>query len=92
MFLKWLSMGSDVHVTKSEIEEAFKVCRVCVQNFGCNIACLAVDNAAKKIAEGIADKLENELGCKVLVLWYVSVHLFVSDLCFSLFTDHFIIQ
>ena len=67
-FLKWASLGSEVHVTDAEVREAFKVCLDCIKSYGADIACLAVDNAAKMIAETVALKLKDELDINVLVL------------------------
>ena len=67
-FLKWISLGSEVHVTEAEVREAFKVCLDCIKSYGADIACIAVDNAAKQIADMVAKKLKEELDINVLVL------------------------
>ena len=68
MFLKWASLGSEVHVTEAEKREAYKVCVNCIKSFASDIACIAVDNAARLVANAVALKLKQELDMNVLVL------------------------
>ena len=71
MFLKWSNLGSEVHVTEAEVREAFKVCLDCIKSYGTDIACIAVDNQAKLVADTVAQKLKDELDINVLLLRYV---------------------
>ena len=62
MFVKWVDHGSDVHVTDAEVESGVEVCKEIMEMFGgLGIACIAVDNAARKMADRIIERLK-ELG------------------------------
>lgn len=77
MFDSWADLGSEVHAAKSEVEAAYKVCRSLIDRFGCKIACIAVDNAAKGVADATAKLLQREMNMMVLVLRY-ALHLLLS--------------
>lgn len=58
IIFKWSDdLGSDVHVTAVEMEDAYKVCNLIKSSFGSNIASISVDNAANHGAAAVASKL-----------------------------------
>jgi len=57
MFVKWSDLGSDVHVTEAEVGDAYNVCNQIKSAFSTKIASISVDNAASKVAERVAKKL-----------------------------------
>jgi hypothetical protein len=57
MFFKWSDLGSDVHVTEAEVADAYNVCNQIKSAFSTKIASISVDNAASKVAQRVAKKL-----------------------------------
>ncbi len=49
MFVTWKSLGSNVHVTKNEVEEATKVCTNINSTPGSGITSIPIDNAARHV-------------------------------------------
>ena len=68
MFVTWENLGSQVHVVQSEVQTAYKVCTNLVKTLDCPICCLAVDNAAKGVADAVASHLYRDFGMPVLTL------------------------
>ena len=66
VFHQWSSLGSDVHVTEAEVEDAKKVCDNARKLFECDIASLPVDNAAVNVASKVVELLNLE-GQKTIV-------------------------
>ncbi len=60
LFLKWTNLGSDVHVTAAEVDDAYDVCNQIKVAFNTKIANISVDNAASKVAERVAQKLNSD--------------------------------
>ncbi len=57
MFYKWTDLGSDIHVTDAEVDNAYDVCNQIKVAFNTKIASISVDNAASKVAECVSQKL-----------------------------------
>ncbi len=57
MFFKWTDLASDVHITAAEVEDAYDVCNQIKVAFNIKIASISADNAASKVAECVAQKL-----------------------------------
>ncbi len=57
LFFKWSDIGSDVHVTDAEVDDAYNVCNQIKLAFNTKIASISVDNAASKVADRVAKKL-----------------------------------
>ncbi len=57
LFFKWTNLGSDVHVTAAEVDDVYDVCNQIKVAFNTKIASISVDNAASKVAERVAQKL-----------------------------------
>lgn len=57
MFMKWIDLGSDVHVTTAEIKSGFQVCVEAMRMFDRGISCIPCDNAATKVSNGIVELL-----------------------------------
>lgn len=68
MLHSWANLGSNVHVAKSEVNAAYKVCVNLVKEMETDIAALAVDNAAKAVADETAKNLKRDLEMVVLTL------------------------
>ena len=61
MFVIWLDLGSDVHVTDVEVTTGYKVCMDIKKQFGnLGISCIPVDNTAAGVASRIAKSLMAE--------------------------------
>ncbi len=60
MLFKWSNIGSNVHVTDVKIDDAYGVCKQIMSAFDTKIASISVDNAAYKVAESVAKKLQAE--------------------------------
>ena len=58
MFFKWSDLGSNVHVTDAEVDDAYFICNQIKSAFETKIASISVDNAAGKVAESVAKKLQ----------------------------------
>jgi hypothetical protein len=58
MFFKWSDLGSNVHVTDAEVDDAYSVCTQIKSVFDTKIAGISVDNAACKVAESVVKKLQ----------------------------------
>jgi hypothetical protein len=58
MFFKWSNLGSNVHVTDTKLDDAYGICKQIKSAFCTKIAIISVDNAACKIAEDVAKKLQ----------------------------------
>ncbi len=58
MFFKQSDLGSNVHVTDAEVDDAYSVCTQIKSAFDTKIASISVDNAACKVAESVAKKLQ----------------------------------
>lgn len=72
MFYTMNHLGSLVHVTKAEVDDAVAVCYKLKEAYG-RIACLPVDNAARHVAEEVKKVLNaGESDEKVLVLRDIS--------------------
>ena len=54
MFFKWSDLGSNVHVTDAEVDDACNVCNQIKLAFNTKIASISVDNAASKVANHVA--------------------------------------
>jgi hypothetical protein len=57
LFYKWTDLGSDVHATDAEVDNAYDVCNQIKVAFNTKIASISVDNAASKVAERVSRKL-----------------------------------
>jgi hypothetical protein len=57
LFFKWTDLGGDVHITAAEVNDAYDVCNQIKVAFDTKIASISVDNAASKVAEHVAQKL-----------------------------------
>ncbi len=57
LFFKWIDLGSNVHVTDAEVDDAYNVCNQIKLAFNTKIASISVDNAASKVANHVAKKL-----------------------------------
>jgi hypothetical protein len=57
LFLKWTNLGGGVHVSAAEVDDAYDVCNQIKVAFNTKIASISVDNAASKVAEHVAQKL-----------------------------------
>ena len=57
LFYKWTDLGSDVHATDAEVDNAYDVCNQIKVAFNTKIASISVDNAASKVAERVSQKL-----------------------------------
>ena len=57
MFFKWSNLGSNVHITAADVADAYNVCNQIKSAFSTKIASISVDNAASKMAERVAQKL-----------------------------------
>ena len=58
MFVIWLDLGSDVHVTDEEVTAGYKVCMDVKKQFGnLGISCIPVENATAGVAARIAKSL-----------------------------------
>jgi hypothetical protein len=58
MFFKWSDLGSNVHVTDAEVDDSYGICNQLKSAFDTKIASISVDNAAGKVAESVAKKLQ----------------------------------
>jgi hypothetical protein len=58
MFFKWSDLGSNIHVTDAKVDDAYNVCTQIKSAFDTMIASISVDNAACKVAESAAKKLQ----------------------------------
>ena len=58
MFFKWSDLGSNVHITNAEVDDAYRICNQIKSAFETKIASISVDNAAGKVAESVAKKLQ----------------------------------
>ena len=66
MFLTWKSLGSEVHMTDTEVSEWTKVCvRTCEALRG-DIDSIPVDNAARHVAYAVADNLKTRKNMNAL--------------------------
>ena len=52
--LSYTDLGSVKHQTRAEIAEAIKVCDEAMRTHNTKIASIAVDNAAKTVADGVS--------------------------------------
>ena len=57
IFLTWTDLGSEKHVTRAEVEDALKVCKEAEDTYGCAIASIPTDNAAKLVAQEVTHHL-----------------------------------
>jgi hypothetical protein len=57
LFFKWTDLGSDVHVTAAEVDDAYDVYNQIKVAFNTKIASISVDNAASMVTEHVAQKL-----------------------------------
>ena len=74
MFHSWANLGSNVHVVKSEVDCAYKVCVSLVKQLESDIAALAADNAAKAVADATAKNLKRDLDMIALTLRLVILY------------------
>jgi hypothetical protein len=58
MFFKWSDHSSNVHVTDSKVDDAYSVCTQIKSAFDTKFASISVGNAACKVAESVAKKLQ----------------------------------
>jgi hypothetical protein len=58
MFFKWSDLGSNVHITDAKVDDAYSICTQVKSAFDTKIASISVDNAACKVAESVAKKLQ----------------------------------
>ena len=65
-FHHWSNLGSDIHVTEKEVQDAKAVCDSARSTYNCSIASLPVDNAALNVATKVAALLQLE-GEKTIV-------------------------
>ena len=56
-FITWTDLGSKKHTTDAEVGDAVRVITQCVEEFNCEVASLAVDNAAQGVAKIVCEKL-----------------------------------
>ncbi len=57
LFFKWTGLGSDVHITTAEVDDTYDVCSHIKVALNTKIASISVDNAASKVAECVAQKM-----------------------------------
>ncbi len=57
LFFKWTDLGSDVCITAAEVDDAYDVCNQIKVVFNTKIASISMDNAASKVAERVAQKV-----------------------------------
>ncbi len=58
MFFKWSDLGSNNHITDAEVDDAYGICKQIKSVFDTKIASISVDNAAGKVTESVAKKLQ----------------------------------
>jgi hypothetical protein len=58
MFMKWSDLGSNDHVTDAKVDDAYGICKQIKSVFDTKIASISANNAACKIAESVAKKLQ----------------------------------
>ena len=56
VFFTWSDLGSEKHRTQAEIDDAVKVVNDILDQFGAEVASIAVDNAARSVAKAVCDK------------------------------------
>ena len=54
MVITFTDLGSSKHMTEDEIKDGIKICEEAIATHKTRLASIAVDNAAKKVASGIA--------------------------------------
>jgi hypothetical protein len=57
LFFKWSDLGSNIHVTDAEMDDAYNVCNQIKLALNKKINSISVDNAASKVANCVAKKL-----------------------------------
>ncbi len=57
VFFEWSNLGSNVHVTDAKVDGPYSVCNQIKLMFNTKITSFSVDNAASKVAEHVAKKL-----------------------------------
>ncbi len=57
-FFKWSNLGSKVHITDAKVDDPYVICKQIKSEFDTKIASISIDNAAYKIAESVAKKLD----------------------------------
>ncbi len=57
LFFQWSDLGSDVHITAAEVDDAYDVFNQVKVAFNTKIASISVDNATSKVAEHVSQKL-----------------------------------
>ncbi len=58
MFFKWSDLGSNVHITNAEVDDAYRICNQIKSAFDTKIASISVDNGAGKVEESVAKKVK----------------------------------
>ncbi len=58
MFFKWSDLGSNIHITDAKVDDAYSIFTQIKSAFDTKIASISVDNAACKVAESVAKKLQ----------------------------------
>ena len=56
IFVTWTDLGSKKHQTQAEIDDAVRVIKQCINDYGGDIASLAVDNAARGVARQVCER------------------------------------
>jgi hypothetical protein len=57
LFFKWSDLGNNVHIIHAEVDDVYNVCNQIKLSFNTKIASISVDNAASKVANHVAKKL-----------------------------------
>ena len=57
MFFKWSNLGSNVHITDAEVDDAYGICNQIKSAFDTKITSISVDNATGKVAGSLAKKV-----------------------------------
>ena len=65
VLIAWTDLGSKNHTTDAEVGDAVNVINQCIEEFNCEVASLAVDNAARGMAKIVCEKLP---GMNILML------------------------
>jgi hypothetical protein len=65
LFFKWSDLGSDVHVTDPEVDDAYNVCNQIKLAFNTKIASISVDNAASKSSQPHCQQVEPRWQCNL---------------------------
>ena len=60
MFYTWSDLGSEKHRTEAEIADACRVLEEIMKKYKCRVSSIAVDNAARSVAEEVCKRFPKE--------------------------------